>query len=560
VESSGVMAALRRWWWVVLAITLLGAAAGAVPSPAKSVAASTTYSATHTLLVADSSDPNNASGGYAIFNQIPLFATTGEVPKRAAARLAFDGEPAELAAQVSVSVQGDTGAVLVSTSQDDAAAAVGIADAFAEELAGYLAERQDTLRSQRLAAALAEVEALESDIEQLQASAAANPDDEVVRGQLDALTRQYSSVYEQYRLLQQDTGLLQLTTLEKAAAIAVTSPGLSAPTSRSGRSMLGGILGAAVGLGLALFLARTDRKIRDRSAAEQIVGTRSQATIPTSLDPQVAVVVRPDRHEPVADAYRILRSVVSFSEGGAAKAQGRAMRIVVISAGSGDGKTSVVSNLSAAFAESGVPTLAVNTDFRRPALARRLLGRRMVPLGLDIDDLQRLPVEVLLTPTPIDGLTLFDLADNVASPGDLARLAAARLPSLSEGHEGVLVVDTSPVGATAEVLEVVPVADVVVLVVRLGHTLASSLRTTVDTVRSVSRAPLILVVLGDKAGEGYQYGYASVPGRTVKYRYAAQAKGAGRDDSKRLRRPAIVDDVDDEVDPVDAAPPFDQLR
>ena len=87
VESSSVMVALRRWWWVVLAITALGAAAGAVPEPAKSVSAAVSYNATHTLLVADSTDPNNVTGGYAIFNQIPLFATTGEVPKRAVAQI-----------------------------------------------------------------------------------------------------------------------------------------------------------------------------------------------------------------------------------------------------------------------------------------------------------------------------------------------------------------------------------------------------------------------------------------------------------------------------------------
>ena len=232
MESSSVVAALRRWWWVVLAITALGAGAGAVPSPAKTVASATTYNATHTLLVADSTDPNNVTGGYAIFNQIPLFATTGEVPKRAAARLAFDGEPAELAAQVSVSVQSDTGAVTVTTSQDSADAAESIADAFAEELTAYLSERQDTLRRQRLTASMEEVDALQRDIEQLQTAAAANPEDEVTRGQLDALTRQYSTAFEQYRLLQQDVGQMQLTTLEKATAIAVTSPGLAAPTDR----------------------------------------------------------------------------------------------------------------------------------------------------------------------------------------------------------------------------------------------------------------------------------------------------------------------------------------
>ena len=86
----------------------------------------------------------------------------------------------------------------------------------------------------------------------------------------------------------------------------------------------------------------------------------------------------------------------------------------------------------------------------------------------------------------------------------------------------------------------------------------SSLRRTVDTVRSVSKAPLVLVVLGDKAGEGYYYGYSAAPGRTVKYRQAAQGRSSGGDDSKRHRRPVVVDV--DETDLHDAPPLGDAHR
>ena len=52
---------------------------------------------------------------------------------------------------------------------------------------------------------------------------------------------------------------------------------------------------------------------------------------------------------------------------------------LVVSACAGDGKTSVAANLAAAMAEPGKRVVVVNGDFRRPAVAKRLLDHGYHP-------------------------------------------------------------------------------------------------------------------------------------------------------------------------------------
>ncbi len=488
---------------------LLGIAVTVAPSPKTAVEAATSWQASHTLLLSSTSSSGNASSDAVLFNQVALFATTGEVPKRAAAAIGYNGEPAALAAQVTVDTDAATGAVRITTTQSTAEAAVRVANAFADQLTTYLSERQDKLQTQRLASTLEQVDSLEKEIKSLQTQILATPTDAVLTSRLDALSRDYSATYEQYRQLQVDKGQLQLTTLERAQAIVISKGGLSAPTSRSSRGVLGGIVGFIAGIGVALMLARSDRRIRTRAQAEGIFGLRSQVAIPDTTEKNHGIVVVPNRHEPLSDAYRTLRSVVGFVEGGKAQREGRVAVILVVSAASGDAKTSVATNLAAAFVETGVRTVAVNTDFRRPSLSPRILGKQAEDLGFTTEELVTTPIKSLLVRSPINGLVVLDMSATQASPGDLARITAARIPELTSVSASAAVVDTSPVGATAEVLELVPLADVIVLTVRVGHTYIDAAHRTIDTIKALTSAPMLLVVVGEKPSRSDYYEYAN---------------------------------------------------
>jgi Mrp family chromosome partitioning ATPase len=158
-------------------------------------------------------------------------------------------------------------------------------------------------------------------------------------------------------------------------------------------------------------------------------------------------------------------------------------------------------------AESGSRTVAVNTDFRRPTLSDRLGVAAPEPAGLDLHEIASAPLELVLAPGSDPGLAVLDLARvRGNTPGDLSRVTARMLPRIAQMADSI-VVDTSPVGATAEVLEFVPKADNIVIVVRLGHTTASTARRSIETIRTLSRGNVLLVLVGGDSGSGDQYYY-----------------------------------------------------
>jgi Mrp family chromosome partitioning ATPase len=290
--------------------------------------------------------------------------------------------------------------------------------------------------------------------------------------------------------------------------VAVTEQGLTAPRSRFGRAVLGGIAGLAVGVGVALVLGRADRKIRTPQQAVEVLGLAANTAIPAVRHHDNSVLaVAQGRHDPLSDSYRTLRSMLVFLDNENVELRDRASVTLIVSPGPGDGKTSVSANLAAAMVESGSRTVAVNTDFRRPTLSTRLGVADPAPASLDLHEIADAPLELVLAPGADAGLAVLDLARMRGNtPGDLARVTARLLPRVGEIADSI-VVDTSPVGATAEVLEFVPRADNIVMVVRLGHTTASTARRSIETIRTLSRGNILLVLVGGDSSTGDQYYY-----------------------------------------------------
>ena len=134
-------------------LAAIGGALAAVPSPSQvgTQSEAARYVATHTMLL---NDPSLVDTGAASIsaNQVPLFATTGEVPERVRELVGFEGNSAQLADQLRVVFGPETTALTFTTNQATPELAVLIADTFADETASFLAERQDKLYEERLAA------------------------------------------------------------------------------------------------------------------------------------------------------------------------------------------------------------------------------------------------------------------------------------------------------------------------------------------------------------------------------------------------------------------------
>ena len=528
MQNSSPIGAIKRRWWIIILMALIGAIAGALPQAEKVQEQVRTFSATHTLLLNNEVATQQTAAAISP-NQVTLFVTTGEVPERAASAIGYSGNPAALASQVTSVFDFTTGALTISTVQDSADRAELVANAFADELTTYLAERQDVVYQERLAAASDRLAELEGELNDLTLELGADPESPTLQAQQGAISRQYSVAFEQSELLASNPPILGFTMLQRAQAVETTDQGLSAPTSRTSRGLLGGIVGAALGVGVALLLGQLDRRLRTREQAESVMDMRARVMIPKVGDAdRDQLVVTTGRHDPLSDAYRTVRNVVGFVQGPAAP-NSRAKITLVVSPGPGDGKTSLAANLGAAMAENGQRTILVNTDFRRPRLAGALGGNATTPLPFMLDDLDKLDVKSLLNKTDRSNLLLMDSSSIEGTTGELIRATTEKLSALAEVADSI-VIDTSPVGATAEVLELIPFADVIVVVARVGGTQISAAERTLAILRDLATVPMILVLGGVKINKTNYYEYTDRPAGkrpSLPWRRSKDAPSAG---------------------------------
>ena len=132
-------------------------------------------------------------------------------------------------------------------------------------------------------------------------------------------------------------------------------------------TVIGAILGLALGIGFAIWLERRDQRMRDPRDLEAAFGQPILGRIPQSRklaksSPGTGALASPEE-----EAFRTLRANLRH-----VLEEGSARSVLVTSANPGEGKTTVAWNLARAEAASGAKVLMVEADLRRPVLARSL--------------------------------------------------------------------------------------------------------------------------------------------------------------------------------------------
>jgi Mrp family chromosome partitioning ATPase len=272
------------------------------------------------------------------------------------------------------------------------------------------------------------------------------------------------------------------------------------------------------------------------------------------------VVVASGRHDPLSDSYRTVRNVVGFVMGAPGSA-GTGSVTLVVSPGPGDGKTSLAANLAASMAETGKHTVLVNTDFRRPRLASVLGPAATVPLPFTLEDLERLDARAMLNKTDRDNLLLMDLSTIDGSPGDLLRATIDKLPELRAMADAI-VIDTSPVGVTAEALDLVPHADAIVVIARVGGTQIAMAQRTIAILRDLATAPMLLVLSGLKMEKADYYEYTDKkrrhrPSRKPRRSRQPEPTSATSPTLTRVEAPIAVAEAVEREQPTNAMPAVD---
>lgn len=271
---------------------------------------------------------------------------------------------------------------------------------------------------------------------------------------------------------------------------------------------LGG-LGAAAGLVLGIMIAvmreSFDRTIRDSADVDELTELPILGTVPRDL-PKKRLPAASSPRSARAEAYRQVRATLINARHSPLRT------LAVTSATVGEGKTSIATNVAAAFSRAGHRVIVVDADLRRPCVAT-FFGLKSEP-GLTDVLAGTCSLHEAITRADDGRLAVLTSGARPANPSEaLAGSAMKRvLRQLADEYDFVFV-DTPPVLPVSDPLVVAPLVDGVILVIQLGRTTRDHFKRATKALDRVSAT--VLGVVPNKSGKGrdrdyryaYRYGY-----------------------------------------------------
>lgn len=287
-------------------------------------------------------------------------------------------------------------------------------------------------------------------------------------------------------------------------------------------------LGCFIFLGLPLGLGLLDQKLKAAWEVELLLGLPLLGEIPrmTSLKKRDRPhIIAQGREHAACEAFKGIFSQLQL------KAPVRdPSTILFTSTVPGEGKSLVVSNLAATFANHGKRTLLIDCDFRRPALHyyyERKNDRGIIRwLEMDEPEIETLHPDEALDILPLGHkLHLLRAGGESRNPTEMFNLAKFRnlFADLKEDYD-VLLVDTPPVGIFPDALLLAPLCDQVLYVCQFNRVNKTQIRKFMEKVEmsKVEVGGLILNSIPTGRTSTYYdyYGYGQVGNKEYKAYYA----------------------------------------
>jgi capsular exopolysaccharide synthesis family protein len=319
----------------------------------------------------------------------------------------------------------------------------------------------------------------------------------------------------------EDVGALNISILE------VARPSDSPSKPQKAKIMgLALILGFILGGGLALLRESLDYRLRSSEEISTVLGIPVLGVLPAMSKKQTIVARGQKVHlEPksvVAEACRTIRTAVYFGV-----PNGQAKTILITSPDSGDGKTTVASNLAIVMAQAGQKTLLLDCDFRKPMQHR----------VFDIDNKRGLSSMLAETymedgairQGPVAQLEVLPRGPEVPNPAEIlnSKIFVEMLKNFSKQYDRIII-DSPPVGLVADAQILAAVCDTTLLVLRAEKSTRKHSQQARDSLLSVGGHLLGAVVNNVSRKHGrygyYGYGYYGHYGRYGHYGYYGESE------------------------------------
>lgn len=292
----------------------------------------------------------------------------------------------------------------------------------------------------------------------------------------------------------------------------IIQPGF-VPTSKSGNPvqtiLLGLLFGVVLGIGLALLREQADRRLHRAEDVSAAFDAPVLTTVPRHRTLK--------RHAPFADlppevgeAFRMLHAQLRFGMSPPVRS------VLVTSARSREGKTTVAWNLASAAASAGVTVAFVEADLRRPSVAERY-GAESRP---GLAEVLRGDVSVassLQTVPSLAGdarengrarpLHVLVAGDPPPDPWTLMHSSAMAdvLETVARDHE-LVVIDTPPIPHVADAISLLRRVDGVMVIASVNSTRGAEAGRLRDQLQALDARVIGVVANGGSAATGYAYG------------------------------------------------------
>lgn len=351
--------------------------------------------------------------------------------------------------------------------------------------------------------------------------------DKVLNARLERKQELYNAVLAPWR---------DLNTMAAAQGDLITEA--ISPVSRSAKvwpklpilGLIGAFLGLAGGTGLAVASELSEKTFSSPSEVSESVGLATLGVIPQIRKPADKQAVETSgighmvlaKHRPQSresEAVRSIRTSLFFNDA----AQGL-KTLQITSPTPNDGKSLTAASLAVSLAGAGKSVLLIDADLRKPsqqvtfpgAAAAACGGEQRphgVPRGLSDLLLDQGELPDLVVESGVENLSILFAGSLPQNPAELLTMDRADqlLQTVREQYD-LVIVDTPPVLAVSDPLNVAPKVDGVVLVVPIRKNQAGAAMQAADLLRSIHSNPVGVVVndvtgrLGSKRTAKYGYG------------------------------------------------------
>jgi succinoglycan biosynthesis transport protein ExoP len=540
VDLRRQLAVLRSRLRLIVGSVLLAAVASALVS----LALPKVYQSRVTLVVGQSLAAVNPDYNQLLVSQklsetYAEVARTDPVLQAVSSQLGLGLTPDSLRGRVTTDAPRDITLLRITATDGDPNQAARIAN----EVANQLIKLSPTLqgRSPEIEQSIAtNLNALQQVIEDTQARTAALLN---IRDRTPAQEQELADL--QGRLITLRTSyvtLLGISTGSAANFLTVVEPARAASDPASPRlpinTLVGGLMGLLVAVGLALLVDHMDDTVKTPEIAGEVTGLATLGTIvrmrldagrekfyslPTLLYPRSRG----------AEAFRTLRTNLDF-----AHVDGPVRTILVSSAGQSEGKTTVSANLAIALAQSGRSTLLVDADLRVPELHDYFQLTNDQGLTSLLRD-ENLSVDAVARETEAPRLHVVTSGPVPPNPAEL--LGSLRMRAVIERLKNaadVVVFDSPPLSAVTDAAILATAVDGTLLVVDARRTRRDMARGGAEALKRVGARVLGVVLNRVPGGTLDVYGPSYYEDdKTARARSRAAARSRNREPNATPRVP-----------------------